>query len=140
MVVWYGTAPLQERGEGKAMAWKKATPLFDSDDDFTFATTTPTSEDKYKESSLPPAPVLHSRGSLFTCCFFPASTKRLDTTNMSFMDRMKKAGKSVVDAGAKTMLRVRTRQKAIQVWLHTNNSQPTYEDFLDLRIHGYLTM
>ena len=27
---------------------------------------------------------------------------------MSFMDKMKKAGKSVVDAGAKTMLKVRT--------------------------------
>jgi hypothetical protein len=29
---------------------------------------------------------------------------------MSFIDKMKKAGKSVVDAGAKTMLKVRPRQ------------------------------
>ena len=64
----------------------------DDQDDYTFA----------QPRSTPSA--VDTRRSSLWCCYIPNS--RNNMSNPSWMDRMKKAGKSVVDAGAKTMLKV----------------------------------
>lgn len=81
------------------MSWKQEQPPTEDDEEDSLAT-------EYSYEDPPPA----HPASILCCPASPPEKKRKTTRNMAsanWMDRMKKAGKSVVDAGAKTMLRVR---------------------------------
>ena len=68
----------------------------------------PTEDDYTFEIQDPPP--LSARTSSIWCCYYhthPLTEQQRKMSSANWMERMKKAGKSVVDAGAKTMLRVR---------------------------------
>ena len=68
----------------------------------------PTEDDYTFEIQDPPP--LSARTWSIWCCHYhtdPLTEQKRKMSSVNWMERMKKAGKSVVDAGAKTMLRVR---------------------------------
>ena len=58
--------------------------------------------------------LIHNKDILVRLFLFLHLTKKASLLNMSFLDKMKAAGKNVVDAGAKTMLKVSGGVKTTQ--------------------------